>query len=127
VINAGSTEGLAATIGKELNRRGYNNGQFRNPFTNEPHDTGIDYGSGAATDAQNLANLLGINSSPRLDATQEPGHIRVVLGADYTLPPSFGQSDTAPTAVNAASDAPAPTPTPDPGHPLNGSGIPCVD
>jgi len=127
VINAGNTEGLAATIAKELSRRGYTDGQVRSPFSGEPHNTGIDYGSGAATDAQTLANLVGINSSPRLDATQEPGHIRVILGADYTLPPSFGQSDTAPSAVNAASDASGPTPTPDPGQPLDGGGIPCVD
>jgi LCP family protein required for cell wall assembly len=127
VINAGNTEGLAATIAKELSRRGYTDGQVRSPFSGEPRDTGIDYGSGAATDAQTLATLVGINSSPRLDATQEPGHIRVILGADYTLPPSFGQSDTARNAVNAASDAPAPTPTPDPGQPLDGGGIPCVD
>ena len=127
VINGGSTEGVAATIATELSHRGYTDGQVRNAFTGEPHDTGIDYGSGAATDAQTLANLVGINSSPRLDATQEPAHIRVILGADYTLPPSFGQSDTAPSAVNAASDASAPTPTPDRGQPLDGGGIPCVD
>jgi LCP family protein required for cell wall assembly len=128
VINAGTTEGLAATIAKELSRRGYTEGQVRNPFTGEPHETGIDYGSGAATDAQTLATALGINTSPRLDATQEPGHIRVILGADYNLPPSLGQSDTAPhTSTAPAYDASAPTPTPDQGHPLDGSDIPCVD
>jgi LCP family protein required for cell wall assembly len=127
VINAGGTTGLAATVAQELSGRGYTPVQVRNPFTGEPHDTGIDYGSGAATDAQTLAHSLGINSSPRLDTTQEPGHIRVILGADYTLPPSFDQSDTAPSAVNAASDASAPTPTPDPGQALGGAGIPCVD
>src|SRR3984893_4431470 len=127
VINDGGTTGLAATRAQNLGARGYTPVQVRTPFTGEPHDTGIDYGSGAATDAQTLAHSLGINSSPRLDTTQEPGHIRVILGADYTLPPSFDQSDTAPSAVNAASDASAPTPTPDPGQALGGAGIPCVD
>ena len=121
VINAGGTTGLAAMVEKELTGRGYTPGQVRNPFTGEPHDTAIDYGPGAATDAQTLANSLRINSSPRLDTTQEPGQIRVILGPDYTLPPGFDQSDTAPSADNAAaSEASAPTPTPDPGQPLDG-------
>jgi anionic cell wall polymer biosynthesis LytR-Cps2A-Psr (LCP) family protein len=36
VINAGGTAGLAATIAKELNRRGYTQGQVRSPFTDAP-------------------------------------------------------------------------------------------
>jgi hypothetical protein len=71
--------------------------------------------------------LLGIDSSPQLDATQEPGHIRVILGTGYQ-PPSLGQSDTEPSSINsAAPDASTPTQTPDQGQPVNGGAIPCVD
>jgi hypothetical protein len=130
VINAGSTTGLANTISRALSQRGYTQGEVRNPFTGEPTDTGIDYGSGAATEAQTLATLLGIGSSPRLDNSQEPGHIRVILGPNHTLPSGLGQSDATPNANNSpadTTDAASPTPTPDQGQPVDGGGIPCVD
>lgn len=130
VINAGSTTGLADTVSHTLSQLGYTQGEVRNPFTGEPRETGIDYGSGAATDAQNLAKLLGIDSSPRLDTSQDPGHIRIVLGPDYNLPPGFGQSDAASSTSNSpadTADAASPDPTPDHGQPIDGQGIPCVD
>ena len=133
VINAGSTSGLANTISDELTQRGYTEGEVRNPLTGEPRETGIDYGSGASTDAQNLATLLGIDVSPRLDSSQEPGHIRVTLGSDYSLPPSFGTSDAATatgtvmSANSAGSDSSDPTSTPDQGQPVVGNDIPCVN
>jgi LCP family protein required for cell wall assembly len=142
VINAGSTAGLANTVSQELTRQGYTKGEVRNPLTGEPRDTQIDYGSGASTDAQNLATLLGIDVPPRLDSTQEPGHIRVTLGSNYTLPPSFGTSDpTTPAATgvsaNSANSAGSngsggsngsdPSTLPDQGQPVVGGDVPCVD
>ncbi|MCW2652337.1 MAG: hypothetical protein JWR32_3313 [Mycobacterium sp.] len=138
VINAGSTSGLANTVSHGLTQRGYTKGEVRNPLTGEPRQTAIGYGSGAATDAQNLAALLGIDVPPRLDSTQEPGHIRVVLGNDYTLPSSLGTSDsttdsatdsaTAVSANSAGSDGSSdPTPPPDQGRPVVGTDIPCVN
>ncbi|MBV9089773.1 MAG: LCP family protein [Mycobacteriaceae bacterium] len=139
VINAGSTSGLADTISQELTRRGYTKGEVRNPLTGEPRETGIDYGSDASTDAQNIATLLGIDVAPKLDSGQEPGHIRVILGSDYALPSSFGTSDpTAATAAgvsansagianSAGSQDSDPTPTPDRGQPVVGAGVPCVN
>ena len=133
VINAGSTAGLANTVSEELTRQGYTKGEVRNPLTGEPRETGIDYGSGASTDAQNLATLLGIQVPPRLDSTQEPGHIRVTLGSDYSLPSGFGTSDpttaaaTGMSANSAASDGPDPSATPDQGQPVLGGDVPCVN
>jgi LCP family protein required for cell wall assembly len=136
VINAGDTAGLAGAVARALSARGYTAGQVRNPLTNESTQTGIDYGSGAATDAQTLATMLGIDASPRLDSTQEPGHIRVTLGTDYTLPPGFDKADSATTPSPAdatgttgttGTDTSSPTPTPDQGRPLDGGGIPCVN
>jgi hypothetical protein len=61
-----------------------------------------------------------------LDKSQEPGHIRVVLGSDYTLPANFGQNQPVAGAGPGAFD-PAPTPTPVEGQPLAGDATPCVD
>jgi LCP family protein required for cell wall assembly len=130
VINAGNTEGLAAAIAQVLTRRGFTAGQTRNPFTDEARDTGIDYGPGAASDAQTLAGLLGIGSAPRLDTHQEPGHIRITLGNNYTPPASFDQPNGAPNApidANAVSASSPPTQPPDSGQPVDGGGVPCVD
>jgi LCP family protein required for cell wall assembly len=129
VVNAGGTPGLASTVSRTLSQRGYTAGQVRGPLTGESTATAIHYGPGAATDAQNLAQMLGIDAPPRLDATQEPGHIRVVLGADYTVPAAFGESMS--SADSPSHSAPAqsssPTPTPDQGQPVDGGGIPCVN
>jgi LCP family protein required for cell wall assembly len=130
VIYAGSTEGLAGTIARELSRRGYTSGQIRNPLTGEPRVTGIDYGPESATDAQTIAGLIGIGSPPRLDSSQEPGHIRVVLGNDYALPANFGQNQPVSRAGLGPSDpaaSNAPPPTPVEGQPLAGDAVPCVD
>ncbi len=140
VINAGSTAGLANTVSAELTRQGYTRGEVRNPLTGEPRETGIDYGSDASTDAQNLATLLGIDVPPRLDSSQEPGHIRVTLGSDYALPASFGTSN--PTTASAtgvsvnstnstgsagSASSDGTDPTPDEGKPVVGGDLPCVN
>jgi LCP family protein required for cell wall assembly len=129
VINAGDATGLAGIISRALSQRGYTAGQVRNPLSGEPTQTGVDYGSGSATDAQNLATMLGIDTPPRLDATQEPGHIRVILGADYILSPTVNQPDSSPTTVGSADTtvADTTTPTPDRGQPVEGAGMPCVN
>jgi LCP family protein required for cell wall assembly len=126
VIYAAGAEGAAETIAHELSRRGYTPGQVRNPLTGEPRNTGIDYGPGSATDAQTLAGLIGTGSPPRLDKSQEPGHIRVVLGNDYTLPANFGQNQPVAGPNDPAASAP-PVPTPVEDQPLAGDATPCVD
>jgi len=142
VINAGSTSGLANTISQELSRQGYTRGEVRNPLTGEARETGIDYGSDASTDAKKIATVLGIDLPPKLDSNQEPAHIRVTLGPDYTLPSNFGTSDrTTATATgvsanttnsagsngSAGSDGSDPTVSPDPGKPVVGGHVPCVN
>lgn len=122
VINAGDTAGLAATMSQQLTRRGYAAGQIRNAAAGDPTATAIDYGGGAAADAQNLTTILGIGTGPQQDATEGAHHIRVTLGADYTPPPSLGEAPPAADAADSTTTA-----TPDPGEPLGGNGIPCVD
>jgi LCP family protein required for cell wall assembly len=146
IINAGDTTGLAATIAQQLKSRGYTEGEVRNPFTGEPTETGIDYGPGSATDAQNLATLLGIDSSPRLDSTLEPDHIRVVIGRDYNPPANLNSGNASSDSMSASTgssgsssssgrsvpsradvDTTTSSETPDQGQPIDGGGVPCVN
>lgn len=126
VINAGSTEGLAARVSAELTQHGYVRGEIRNTNAGEPHDTEIDYGTGAAADAQTLAGLVGIQSPPRPDSTEDPGHIRVVLGQDFNAEDTVGGPNRSPGGQDSAGiDTPASTPTHS--QALSGGAIPCVD
>ena len=131
VINAGSTQGLAASVSQLLTARGYTAGQVRNATGTEPTATTIAYGRDANADAQNLANLLGIDAAPAPDPTLSGNNIRVTLDGEYVAPsapnqaadPTASVAASSPTGVNAeASDAP-----PDVGQPITSGSVPCVD
>jgi LCP family protein required for cell wall assembly len=129
VINGGYTEGLAASVSQVLSGRGYSSGEVRNASDAEPTSTAIAYGRGADSDAANLGKLLGIDAKPEADPSVDRGHVRVTLGANYTLPSSVSQlTSTAPSATPGATgvadgaDAP-----PDAGKPVGGISVPCVD
>ena len=106
---------------------GYTAGEVRKPFTGEPTDTEIDYGAGAATDAQTRRPQCGIDTPSRLDTRQEPGQIRVTLGPDYTLPPGFGQLRHRTQRRQRRVGCLSTHATPDRGQTVNGGGVQCVD
>jgi LCP family protein required for cell wall assembly len=126
VINATATDKLAATVADSLQHRGYSNLQAGSAAGDQPSETAVTYGSGAADDAQSVAALVGILDNPRPDSTLEPGQIRLTLGADYALPPDLNPRPAAPVGTEMGESAPA-TPLPDSGATLNGGDIPCVD
>jgi LCP family protein required for cell wall assembly len=126
VINAGSTTGLAAAVASALTPRGFTQGDVRNSLSWEPKETGIDYGAGAAGDAQNLAGILGITASPHPSNAEKPGHIRVVLGAEYDMPAGFSELGAKPTTAQSTSTD-SEVVGPDSGKPVDGGGVPCVD
>ena len=127
VINAGATPGLAGAVSQALTRRAYPAGQIRNAAPGEPTASVIDYGTGAATDAQNLAALLAITASSRPDSTIAAGHVRVTLGADYAMPATLESDSPATTADGTSAMTSPPTDTPDQGRPIGGSAVPCVN
>ena len=125
VVNAGETDGLASTVAQALERRGFRGVDARDPTTGESPQTAVTYGSGAGDDAQSVAAVVGILDGAQPDSSIAPGHIRVTLGAGYAVPPDLAPPPVLPAAD--AVDSPPATPLPDPGQPLSGEDVPCVD
>ena len=134
VINGGSTTGLAGAVSKQLKQRGYTIGQTRNSIAGESTGTTVDYGTGAGTDASDLASIVGISATPQADSAVAPGHVRVTLGRGYVEPATDYASNVTSSWVtdkamspSADSDTTSVTPTPDQGEPVEGGKIPCVN
>lgn len=137
VVNASQTSGIAASVSELLAGKGYSAGEIRDATANDPTGTTIEYGSGSERDAEDISGLLGdIATEP--NTAVPAGHIRVVLGADYTPQTSdeladastSAQSDslTEPDAGTASSMSTiSTTVAPDQGQPLSGGRIPCVN
>ena len=124
VVNAGDTAGLADTVSQWLTQRGYSAGEVRNPQSGDPTTTAVDYGNGADTDAAALAKLLNVPGAVHADPALSSGHVRVVLGPDYTLPAGF---DSAAPSTEPQGNGDSAADTPDHGSPVDGRRIPCVD
>ncbi|WP_186244851.1 LCP family protein [Mycobacterium simulans] len=132
VINAGSISGMASQVSSALKNRGYTAGQVRDREYGDPSATTIAYGAGAQTDAQNVATLLGIDAPNKPDASIAPGHIRVTVDTNFSLPDDDDATTTTTTTsvksntyyYNGTSTT---FPTPDQGKPIDGGGVPCVN
>lgn len=127
VVNATNRHGLAARLERTLAGTGFTPGVTSTVRHYRP-TTMIYYPGPDSVEAANaLAEILG--DPPRApDSTLPSGHLRVVLGADYTDPTALG------TATPPAGDDPSPTTaiahhgTETAGPPaLPGDGIPCVN
>lgn len=125
VVNAGDTAGLATKLANTLNERGYAVGDVRDPLPADPTTTTIDYGPGAAADAQDLAQLLGIDTAVR-NSSLAAGNVRITLGGDYYLPQLAEETTPTSTATGYGRSSSA-DPTPDAGKPIESGGVPCVD
>ena len=141
VINSGSMSGLASDVSRALKKRGYTMGQVRDRNAGEPSSTTIEYGAGADTDARNLASLLGLDAPNRPDSTIQPGHIRVTVDNNYSLPATDETIDTTSDETTTTTTTTTTTskssrygyattstyPSPDQGKPIDGGGVPCVN
>lgn len=126
VVNAGEVDGMAATVADALRRRGFPAVEARDAAADEPTETAVTYGSGAADDAQSVAALVGILTDPQPDPAEPAGHVRLTLGLTYTVPPDLDPPAATAATAAAPPDSPPP-PLPDSGLPLTGQDIPCVD
>ncbi|WP_460907214.1 LytR C-terminal domain-containing protein, partial [Staphylococcus aureus] len=88
---------------RTLREHGYTPGEVRDRMRGEPTVTAIDYGTGAATDASDIAALLGIDASDHPDSALRPNRIRVVVGDDYTPPLSSSLNETTTTSTVSGS------------------------
>ncbi|MGH3722163.1 MAG: LCP family protein [Pseudonocardiaceae bacterium] len=125
VVNATNRNGLAAALEHALATTGFTPGVTSNGRSHL--NTTMIYfpDAGSAGAAKTLAGMLGGPPTER-DSTVPAGHLRVVLGADYTMPAALA-SDSSPTT----SAPPAPAPNQNDAGPtdttsISGTGIPCV-
>ena len=126
VVNTTNRNGLAAALEHALATTGFTSGVTSNG-RRHLSTTMIYYpGPGSAREAKTLAGMLGgLPTEP--DSTVPAGHLRVVLGADYTMPAALASGDSSP----ATSTPPAPGSNQNDAGPadlnsISGGGIPCV-
>jgi LCP family protein required for cell wall assembly len=136
VINSGSMSGLASEVSRALKRHGYTAGQVRGRESGDPSATTIEYGAGAETDARNVATLLGLDASNQPNPSLQPGHIRVTVDTSYSLPAQdYTTVDDTTITTTSTKTSTYPSygygtstyPSPDPGKPIDGGGVPCVN
>ncbi len=133
VINAGSLTGLATDVSHALKKHGYTMGQVRDRNSGEPTATTIGYGSGAETDAANVATLLGLDAPKQADPSLAPGHILVTVDTNFSMPAADETTTTTTTTTTKSSTygsygyGASTYATPDRGKPIDGSGVPCVN
>ncbi len=135
VINSGSIAGMASEVSHALKKRGYTTGQVRDRESGEPTKTTVDYGAGAEKDAHSVAGLLGLDAPSRPDPTLKPGHIRVTVDTNFSLPAqdeTMDETNTTSTTTSSKTSTygygtTSAYPTPDPGKPIDGGGVPCVN
>ncbi|GAA4552065.1 LCP family protein [Amycolatopsis samaneae] len=131
VRNANGAAGLAATVAKALEPYGFRTGTLD---TATAADSSVTYGEGARADAAAAARLVK-EPLGRLDPGLPAGHVRIVLGPKFTLPPELGPhgADAAPGPSTGAAPSGAPSGAAAPpadglqGGVVDGGGIPCVD
>ncbi|WP_030234614.1 LCP family protein [Streptomyces sp. NRRL S-350] len=121
-VNAAAGAGAAATESKALAELGYQPGRIGDAPA-RTRATTVAYGTGARTDAQQLATRYGVTATA--SAGVPAGHIVLTLAVTRTPPP------TAATPPGAAASG-DPTADPAAGLPMQGpsvkaGGIPCVD
>jgi LCP family protein required for cell wall assembly len=135
VINSGAMSGLANQVARALKKQGYTAGQVRDRDSGEPTATTIEYGAGAETDAHNVATLLGLDPPNHPDVGVAPGHIRVTVDTNFSMPaPDENTTDETTTTTTSSKASPyyyngttTTYPTPDQGKPIDGGGVPCVN
>jgi LCP family protein required for cell wall assembly len=135
VINSGSMSGMASEVSHALKKHGYTAGQVRDRNSGEPTATTIEYGAGAETDAHSVATLLGLDAPTHPDVGVAPGHIRVTLDTNFSMPaPDESTTDETTSTTTSSKASPyyyngttTTYPTPDQGKPIDGGGVPCVN
>jgi hypothetical protein len=129
VVNAGSVSGLAAQVSHTLRQHGYTIGEVRDRTAADPSTMAVAYGPGMATDAQNLARVLGIDVSAHQGAAVKAGHIEVVVDDNYSAPSEAETTTTSKTSSSyyGSSAATSTEPTPNQGKPIDSGGVPCVN
>lgn len=110
VLNGNGASGAASVELKALTALGYTAGSVGNAAARS--STTVLYGSGASDAARLIAGRLNAGS-PTAGADVPAGHVRVVIGRDWTAP-----ATGAPAAKHTAADS---------GPAVRAGGVPCVN
>ncbi|GGU99289.1 hypothetical protein GCM10010211_78350 [Streptomyces albospinus] len=133
VLNGSGKTGGAADELKALTDMGYTAGKAINFAPRQK--TAVVYGAGAQEAGQQIASKLGTGSAVSSSAVPA-GHVHVVLGKDYTGPPSTGSDSSSGGSGGSGSSGDskdaggAPSPVPSnafAGESVKEGGIPCVN
>lgn len=127
VRNATGKSGLPAAVTQALTPYGFRAGVRTSTAATA---SAIAYGAGAKEDATAAASLLGglpVSADTRVPA----GHVRITLGAGFSLPAALGPHGAdAPAGTTSAAAPPTSEPPPaagPQGGTVDGGGIPCVN
>ncbi|WP_438943977.1 LCP family protein [Nocardia blacklockiae] len=143
VVNSGGATGMAGKVSTALAAKGFTKGEVGNAAAyTDGSSSVVYYGTGADTDATQAADLLGgLPAAPSKNV--QPGHVKIVVGADFAMPEELtggttpsgtsgtgSSGSTATSGLSAAGATGTGEPSPDSGKPLTtsiGSDIPCVN
>jgi len=133
VVNATNRSGLAAGLERAMASTGFTPG-LASTATRHRKTTMIFFPDpGSAGMANTLSAMLGGVPTAR-DSTVPAGHLRVILGTDFTMPDDL-PTDGAPAAGNSSPSPGAPSPpgsdphrdaVPTEANIIAGGGVPCV-
>jgi LCP family protein required for cell wall assembly len=125
VRNASGKTGLAASVAKTLEGRGFTSGDTANATARKT--TVIWVPKGGKDTGQSVADALGGSPTIQEDKSVQAGHVMVFLGADYQASSSnVSAGSGAGAAAGPTSQAAAP-PAADEEKPITAEGVPCVN
>ena len=128
VENASDISHEADTVETALGAKGFTKGTASTASTTRTTSV-VEYGTDSAA-ATAVASALGVSTEH--DSAVPAGHVRVILGKDFTLPSGLSSGSAAPTSTGPLPSQPAPDNSgnndadSNPMSSISGGGIPCV-
>ncbi|MFI5587675.1 LCP family protein [Amycolatopsis sp. NPDC051758] len=124
VRNASGKTGLAASVAKTLESKGFTSGDTANATARKT--TVIWVPKGGKDAGQTVADALGGSPTIQEDKSVQSGHVMVFLGADYEGSSSNASSGSGAGAAAAPTSQAAP-PAAEADKPITAEGVPCVN
>ena len=124
VRNASGKTGLAASVAKTLEGKGFTSGDTANATSRKT--TVIWVPKGGKDKGQAVADALGGSPTVQEDKSVKAGHVMVFLGSDYEGTTSDAGAGSG-AAAGSSSQAAAPPPAADEDKPITAEGVPCVN
>ncbi|WP_285487591.1 LCP family protein [Amycolatopsis taiwanensis] len=122
VDNGTGADGLAARVLGDLSGHGYTAGTTANVASRTA--TVVEYASGARADAEKVAEYLGRGVGVTADPGLRSGHLRILLGSEYTGPDSQAAHDGVAGSPPSIETPPSTSNTP---PPITAGGQNCVN